>query len=143
MNKKLVIKTDKQDFESLLGIASIENDYKISWAINNQLSIKLKKAPDLEIKSKDKEINTGFSNYTYDNIDNHVHIKLLQNKREGFVLLKSYKTIDYFLMIESAGSLPPKEKLIDQLKSIRSVLAVFEIDLTKLSKSDIEMLHSV
>ena len=98
MGKYTLILEPDYDF-SLIGISSHEKDYKICWALNNALSIELKKVDSLEIKGKKTSTPSFFSSFKYEDTENFLEHFVFSNFSEG----KSHATNLNTLFKESSG----------------------------------------
>lgn len=141
-----------EDFEaenySLIAIhSSRKEDFKITYLINTILNLYLERTKhDVEIET-DQGL-ASFSLFEYDDLDYHVLWKLVSNKaflspesrmnsplfqnisstisKQGY-LLSEFKTVDYFLKIENTDEQFEILSVIEKLKSIKSVSAVYEV----------------
>jgi len=88
----------KDDFRFLLvGISSHENDYRVSWAINNNLDMTLKRSGSLEVYNPRISQNQEFSVYQYTDQDTLLHYYLISNRCDNGFLLEEMSNIDYIL----------------------------------------------
>ena len=112
----------------LMGICCQEKDYRLCWAINNQLGFEFKKSQDFEIKEKRKKEPTIYSLYVYEEEEKYRDFFLIANKSEQRFLIPEYKETDYFIMIK--GNIDPIEKEIiaKKLWELDMILAIFDID---------------
>ena len=112
----------------LIGISSHENDYRLSWAINNKLNIELNKTSDLEILNRKFSERQNFSLYSYEDEDTFIKYNLVSNTCDNGFLIEEMKNIDFFLQI--FGEVPDSfvENLNHGLKSIDVITASFIID---------------
>lgn len=127
MNKfKLDIDYD-YDFV-LIGISCHETDYRICWAINNELGFDFKRTDDLEIKDKKLTTFSTYSLYAYHNDKTYMDYYIIENRSDDRLLIPEQKQTDFFMVIK--GNILPteKEELVKKLKNISFVLAVYEID---------------
>ena len=122
---KLNVKLE-QDFE-ILGISSHENDYRISWALNQFLGLRLVRSENHV--TQDEKTGTGqeFITYTYNDPDNLINYKLLCNHSENGYLLPSNKTIDYVMLVSGEDYKSRALELSGTMKNIDMVNTVFMI----------------
>ncbi len=127
----------KPEFEfELIGISTIEDDYKISWAINKCLDIKLQRDDNLEIKNEKKSTVQSFSVFKGFFSGTGDKIKLVANKSfEGF-LIEELKNIDFFLVIYSDKEKSPVKIIIKELKSNSAINIALIIDPNKLKSKE-------
>lgn len=121
---KLVVEFDK-DFV-LIALASHENDYRLSWAMNKKLGFGLSKSENLSFMHPKQKTEASFSLYQFVD-DSDIIFHLISNKSEGGFLIPELKNIDYILKVENHPSQLYIEKLITGLKSIDIVITAFEI----------------
>jgi hypothetical protein len=118
------------DYDSdffLIGIASHENDYRISWAINNFLHWKLVKTDDFKINHPKFKVNVSYSMYHYTDA-NSLNYDLISNKSEEGFLLPDYKNIDYILKVTGEEDFNHISNLIRKIKKINIVITAFAIE---------------
>jgi hypothetical protein len=110
---------------SIIGIASHENDYRISWALNNALGFNFVKTDNL--KSFHKKFNEfqEFSMYLSFSDDLSPVYKLISNRCDNGFLLEELRTIDYLLIIENSDKLTNINDVVLQLKSIPFIATAF------------------
>lgn len=133
MAKKLFVSGDSREGFYLLSMVSSIADYRISFFINSQLGIMLKKYDDF-ISEPDKTPYSWF--YFYD-ADLHIYYYLFANKNQGKNLIPELRRFDYMLFIK--GSLPEnffKEKTA-RLRTIADIQAIFLQDLYKIKNTDL------
>ena len=150
---KLVLPTN-YSFK-LIGIVSSENDYTVSWAINEALNITFKKENPLEILEKKTNRIKEFTRFLFKDKNLDIKYTLIANKSKTEdsieeqnvftsnsntktdYLIKEQKQIDYFFKIEAEiNPIPPN--IIKKIKSSKAILATFDILPTDLkSKYDL------
>ncbi|MBN2682530.1 MAG: IPExxxVDY family protein [Bacteroidales bacterium] len=132
MEKKNVKLSYQPDFDfQLLGLASRENDYKLSWAINKALNINLSKSPDLEIKNPKFSEIQSFSVYSYFLEEREEEILLISNRCAHGYLIEELKNIDFFLLFRGFN----KIEIINyssEIKLLDELFAVLNIDVESL-----------
>ncbi len=114
------------DFQ-MIGICSHHSDYRLAWGLNEQLKTHLEKADEDYICSSKKGVISTHSKYYYKDEENIVEYYLIKNKSLGKFLIPEKPTIDYFLFLYE-NQIWEMDELIDKLRSIPSVLGVFEFD---------------
>jgi hypothetical protein len=131
MNAKKKIHKLAFDFESdfkLIGIASHENDYRLSWAINKFLNIDFIKADDLLIHHPKHKIEAHYSMYTYFDEDNFIGYNLISNKSEKGFLLPQMTNIDFILKVSEETNADQLNNLLKSLKKIDIIITAFFIE---------------
>jgi hypothetical protein len=108
----------------LIGISSSENDYRLSWLINNSLKLKLTKADSLLIVKGDCEINFSVFNYS----DSSLNYSLISNKSPKGTLMDELKNVDFWFKIEGNTTEHEIQSLKKNLKKTEGILAIFEIN---------------
>jgi hypothetical protein len=141
----------------LLAIHTSLEDYRLAYFLNQKLQLNLHKNND-EVKIKNKEGNTFFSRFTFEDVKNDFFWNLIENENEIILkknntnqglfsesknsfttkdyLLPEYKKVDYFLKIDA-----PKESIITseiatKIKSINKINTVYFIDLENIKSKN-------
>lgn len=134
------------DYDFLLfGIISRIPDYKLSWFINNALEINLVKDQDLQFVNHTKhnandltlgfdspEDSAAFSFYRFENELEHLSYTLVANRSGSSMLIKEEQSVDFFLIIGGIYDEVDTEQLMDKLRLVQDIIAVFEIDPNRL-----------
>ncbi len=110
----------------LIGICCHAKDYRLCWALNNQLTLKLEKEEDLKITLKNKTEANNYSIYGYYNEENHTSYSLIGNRGDHNFLIPEQKQADFFLMIKDNFEHDIKE-LMRQIRAIDFVLTAYEV----------------
>lgn len=134
--KKQVYKLDAipEKEATYIAISSHEKDYFLSWKLNSQLNIDLKKSQDIEVIKKKEEITQSFSVYDFSDENYSTSFKLVANKSENGLLIEDYSNIDYIFKVGGSLSADKKKLLTQKIKETESVITAFEIT-TKTTKS--------
>ncbi len=141
----------------LLAIHTTIEDFKLAYFLNQKLQLNLSKNKD-EIKTKNKEGNTFFSRYTYEDSKNDVFWNLIENENEislkqnnnnqglfsenknSFLtkdyLLPEYKKVNFFLKIENSKNIINPSEITILIKSIERVSTVYFIDLENIKSKN-------
>lgn len=123
---KLII---KDDFRFLLiGISSHENDYRVSWAMNNALGMSLKRHENLTVYNVRIKQNQDFSMYQYTDQETLLHYHLISNRCDDGFLLEEMPNIDYILKISGDAGKNYPSKLVSKLKKIDIITTAFELN---------------
>ena len=141
--KKKVHKLDyKPEFEfDLIGISSHENDYRVSWALNNNLNTRLTRDNDLEIKTTGNEEIAKFSKYAYHEEEDYISYYLIANRCNNAFLLEEFKNLDFFLLMKGEYGNHFIEDLVKKIKQINIITIAFNIDLSTIkSKSKLKLI---
>jgi len=119
----------------LLGISSHENDYRLSWAVNRQLGLKLSRADSIVMEGGQETGKLDFSVFQYSDHERMSRINLISNRCPDGFLIKEFRNIDFFLQVFGETTDRQVEEIISGLKSIGIVSAVFEISAERHKKS--------
>lgn len=138
---------DEVDYE-LIAIHSPLDDFRLAYFINQKLPIILSRNKD-EVAVTVKEGDAFFSKYTFDEENTERKWSLIQNKNDIYLTQKNtkqnlflnsgdlvsrkvfliweHKKVDYFLKIENNCNELRVEKIVDQLKQIERISAVYSL----------------
>jgi len=138
---------DEVDYE-LIAIHSSLEDFRLAYFINQKLPIILSRNKD-EVAVTVKEGDAFFSKYSYEDEKTACNWSLIQNKNDIYItqkntkqnlflnsvdmisqkvfLISEHKKVDYFLKIEHNASVINVEKIVDQLKQIERISAVYSL----------------
>ncbi len=139
MSKK---KKHTLDFEvdydyDMIGICSPNNDYRIVWAMNELLNIRLEKSVEFFIIVNQKgEKKSEHPFYQFSDEENFLELFFIKNKFEGKYLIPENKQIDYFffLLHNQLYKLPD---LITKLKTITTIHGAYEFDPTDFASTEL------
>jgi hypothetical protein len=147
-----VLKLHLEEFDevdySLIAIHSLLEDFRLAFFINQKLPIILSRNKEtLAVAVKEGE--AFFSIYTYENEKTNSKWSLMQNKNEVKIMQKNspqslfldtsletsrkvyliseHKKVDYFLKIENNFADIKLEQIVDQLKKIERISAVYAL----------------
>ena len=116
----------------LIGISSHEKDYRICWALNNQLGLNLIKTDALEIKDKKQVDPSFFSLFSFELPDEFMEYFIIANRSEKGLLIPEQKQVDYFFIIR--GEIE-NDKVMDMIRLIKEsslVQTAFRVDVNAL-----------
>jgi len=122
----------------IIGISSHENDYRLSWAINNHLGFKFSRTGNLELyndKIQEKQI---FSVYSHIEEEYEMKYYLVANTGQNGFLLSEYRNVDFLFLIQGEITEYELNKLLTQLKKIEIINLAFQI--SNLSSKSMEKL---
>ena len=123
------------DYE-MIGICSHHNDYRLVWGINSALNLNLEKADkDFVVDIKKGQNLSSHSLYEFKDPENLVEYYLIKNKNEGKFLIPEKQDIDYFLFLHE-NYIDNSSELIQKLKSVSSVLAVFNFNPEEINSTE-------
>lgn len=119
----LTLETDI-DFD-LIGICSHHPDYRICWAINEQLDLQLTKSQDpFCVSNKKGGIVSEHSFYEWYDDSNHIEYYFIKNKGGGKFLIPEKPQIDYFLILRENFSIETTG-LLETLKQNKGIITAF------------------
>jgi hypothetical protein len=130
MGTKLVHKlsSDNDSPFLVIGIASHENDYRISWALNSALDVNFIKTENLQVFNKKFNETQEFSMYISGTEESMPLFKLISNRCDNGFLLEDLRTIDFILLIENSDKLGDSTLLLQQLKGVPFVSTAFVLN---------------
>jgi len=125
----------------LIGISSHENDYRLVWAMNNELSFRFVRVENLKIHNAKENTDLEFSHYTHMEEERYITFHLVSNRCDNGFLFPEIKNIDFLFQV--AGDMNRKEiaDLLQSLKKIPILSAAFLIDPRKLKDADKKLVH--
>ncbi|MGY6521587.1 MAG: IPExxxVDY family protein [Mongoliitalea sp.] len=137
MKKNKLVFDYQFDFE-ILGFVAPVKDYKLAWAINKQLDLRLKKVDDyyLELLNQPDLFVPQFLEKK-----EHGFVQLLKNKSNTFgptsaYLIPELKMMDYFMLIQDFTEELNLNTYIERLSSVDFIQNVVKIDVTKLKSKE-------
>jgi hypothetical protein len=134
---KLVIEYE-YDF-ILLGLTSNLKEYRVAWAINKALNVRLVKKPDILIDFVGNQ-NIVISNFIFET--EHSILRLLKNTSvENLASGKAYllpelQHFDYFIMVQGEGDTFNVDQVIDHIRSIPEIQYLQKVDITNLKSKE-------
>ena len=109
---------------TIFGISSHENDYRLSWSINEQMGLAF-----VQGKSLDANDGKEFSCFVHE--DEDLRIQLFSNRCDNGFLLDKYKNFDFILKFDIELNETEINAWMRNLRKAPFVSAVFLIPLTK------------
>lgn len=129
MPKKVHKLTEKEDYRfRLAGISSAENDYRLSWSLNQVLGINLVRMDNLEIYHQRLDDRQSFSQFEYFDEESLLHYRLISNKSANGYLLEEMTNLDYLLQVSGDMDETWLDELIKKIKGMEGIILVFQID---------------
>jgi hypothetical protein len=125
------------DFDfRLIGISCHAKDYRLCWALNNQLGLQLEKIHRENAASGLKKNGIAIESiYTYFDEENHSAYQLFYNKHNNNLLLPEQKLADFLLTIDQMNE-ASFEELMKEIKKIDLVNTAFVIDVNTLKSKE-------
>ena len=119
----------KDDYSfRLIGISSHENDYRLSWGINNQLGIAFTRCDNLIVHNPRIGQDQEFSLSQYLDEETYFQYNLISNRCDDGFLLEEMTNIDFVLKVTGEVSGDDLTSLVAKLKQIDMITAAFVID---------------
>lgn len=109
-------------------IASHQNDYRLSWALNEKLNLSLKKDQDLTVEDKKEGINRQFTKYSYVEGTQSIYYHLIANKNTESFLFPDMRNIDFLLKIEGEIDEENLNLLVKEIRKINFVIIAFKLE---------------
>jgi hypothetical protein len=126
------LSSDTETPRILLGISSHENDYRLSWAINQHLGYKFTKAENYQSFNQRLNENQEFSTYCFVDEENGDTFRLISNRCDNGFLLDELKNIDFLLLIDAHNNAFNPADLLTKVKAVPFVSAIFKIEINTL-----------
>lgn len=117
------------DSDRYIGIVSAEADYRVSLIMNRELGLKLKNSSPV-VKSTDKK-ETQFSRFTSVSDYSDTSYDLISNNSGREKLFGKLPALDYVLIIKGVTDNDARDKLIEKIRNIGEITAVFVLDKNK------------
>ncbi|MBN2764590.1 MAG: IPExxxVDY family protein [Bacteroidales bacterium] len=133
------LKIDLEFPFSVIGISSHENDYRLIWAINENLNVNFVKIENfraLDVTGSENE----FSRYFFEDPDRYLSLYVLSNRCDNGYLLPEYRMVDYFLFLKGGTKPGLPEEMATKLKQVEIISTAFPIEHKKI-KSLKKLLH--
>ena len=120
----------------LIGISCHEKDYRLSWALNQNLSLQLiKEKEDIEVFINKTNESSLHSFYSYKNEETQNEFILINNRSSTGFLIPEKNMADYLLIIKENFNYP-LDFYLKKIKSINFVLTAFNIDVEELKSKE-------
>lgn len=125
--KKHILSLDPEINFDVVGICSHHSDYRLVWAINEKLGMRLIKCDDYLMTDKKGNVSSNHSMFEFEDEMNRLQYYMIKNKSEGQYLVKEKPVIDYLLFLYDNFAVEP-DQLVQQLKDISCILGAYMID---------------
>ncbi len=135
MIKKLKFEVKYESDFQVLGIFSSLSNYRLCWFINKHLSLKLSRTNDISLTPFKVEKPQSFSLFTYMDRGLMIEYYLLNNRKNGHILLPEPKNLDYLLLLKSKDFRIDIENIVAKLRSIKQIAAVIWLKETEKVKN--------
>lgn len=125
--KKHILTLEPEINFDVVGVCTHHSDYRLAWAINEQLGLKLVKCDDYIMTDKKGEESSNHSMFEFEDQFNRINYYLIKNKSEGQYLVKEKAVIDYLLFLCDNHAVETEE-LVRELKKINCVLGAYTLN---------------
>jgi hypothetical protein len=133
--KTMKLKIDDGINFKIIGISSHENDYRLVWAVNNQLNTRFIRIDNLSLFDQKLNDTMEFSKYGYTDEDKCLKFNLISNRCPNGFLFPQVKNFDYLFQIFGEISETEVRDMLRKLKSVAVVSAAFELSPEKLKSA--------
>ena len=124
MTKRNVVKLDAGPVTfTVIGISSHENDYRLTWSLNEQLGLAFAQSDSIFTNEKE------FSCFVLEGEDQK--LTLISNRCDNGFLLEKYKTFDFILKFDAELNEAETQTWLRDLKRVSLVSAAFPIPVNK------------
>ncbi len=131
---KLVLQPDLDFY--LIGIASHEHDYRLSWMLNNHLGLALVRTENLTFLHKKTSQKQEFPHYYYNDAEKNISYHLITNYSADGYLLSELKNVDFLLRIFGINSDLLKNEMLIRIKKIEGILTAFPVDANNIKQKE-------
>ncbi len=133
MAKRLSLNINYSEDYQLLAIVSHLKDYRISFFLNQELDLDLRKYDDL----RPSDNGATYSWYYYSEGDSYLNCYLVSNHHDSGKLIPSLKNIDYLLFVKNPYDDKEVMAMASSIRKIPNVVAVFEQNIPELKNMDV------
>ncbi|HYX07541.1 MAG TPA: IPExxxVDY family protein [Bacteroidales bacterium] len=131
---KLILQPDWDYY--LIGIASHEHDYRLTWMLNNALGLALIRTDNLSLIHKKTSQKQEFPVYYFSDNEKNLSYSLVINLCENGYFLAELKNVDFLLRISGLTSEVMKTEILARIKKIEGILTAFPIDVNTLKQKE-------
>ncbi len=124
----LKLKVDNDIRFRLMGISCHENDYRLVWAVNNQLKWNFVKTGNLVVHNQKLKTDLEFSRFTFTDDSRYMTYHLISNRCPDGFLFPEIRNLDFLLRLSGEINNSELEILIKQYRKIDMISAVFAIE---------------
>jgi len=139
--KRVQLSVPATDDQVLLGLACSDPDYKLSLKINKKLHISLKSTAPLPAGN---ESGTGpaFTRFADMTAEQDSYFRLISNRSGSEFLLRKLKNLDYLIEIYNPSAVYDISCIVQHLREIDTITAVFNVDLKQIKDKGLTYLFS-
>lgn len=113
---------------TLIGIASHESDYRLSWALNKKFSLSFIRVESLFINDPKNNAMQSFAVYNFEDKTAGLAFNLISNRCDNGFLIEEIKNIDFFLQIYGDLKTSLINKFLTDLRKIDVIITAVLFD---------------
>ncbi len=133
MPKKIHKLKEKENYDfGLVAISSPENDYRISWVLNNIMGYRLIKQENLKVYHERLDDPQEFSQFQYFDEEKLLLYRLISNKCENGNLIEEISNIDYLLQVIGEMDEGFLDTLVKDLNAVEDITLALKTDPARL-----------
>jgi len=126
----------------IIAISYPDNDIALSWLLNTQLDLNLKRIDDFEFIDT-KGITSQFSLFLYEDDIERIEYCLISNHYAGKSLIKQYSSIDYFLKVSGEFLKHFEENFVKRVSAIADIVYATKLDNNTLAPKNQKIFDSI
>jgi len=126
--KTIKLQVDEDIKYILFGVSSHENDYRLVWAINNQLHMQFTRTENLVIHHGKLKSDLEFSRYVYDDEDKYLKYYLISNRCPDSFLFPELRNFDFLIKIVGELDDTIAKEVPVMFRKIDIISAVYKIE---------------
>jgi hypothetical protein len=112
----------------VFGLSTPFADYRLAWALNEQLDFKFEKSNELiSIFDRKTKQMKSFQRFSYADEEDLTQIFLLKNKQGNQIVTADHTMMDFFLIIKNNFAIDTN-KLLTQLRNTNGIVAAFKLE---------------
>ncbi|HLG04061.1 MAG TPA: IPExxxVDY family protein [Bacteroidia bacterium] len=117
------------DYDFLLAAISChEKPYRLCWAVNRALNLKMMRIDPLKITLKKNEVSSEFALFREENETSDTAWFLIANRTTNSLLVPEQPQADYFFIAKGPFNSGDHERMLAGLKNIQFVLMSYRVD---------------
>jgi hypothetical protein len=117
---------------TIWGINSNMEDYRLCLNLNKHLNWDFKRVTDIEFYSPQIKGFKIFNTYKFENVIDFYTLELIQNKKNGNILIPELKNFDFLFLLHGEDDYFEKEAFTGLLANSPGVQSVIELDINML-----------
>jgi len=134
--KKIKVDIDYASDYTILGLVSYVSDYQLVHNINKTLDIHFSRFDDFVFNESNK-LSPNYAWYFCYSDELKINAYIIANKHTQGNLLPNFNKIDYVIILENINDTQQLNTIIKNIRKIKSVIGVFNLDIRKIKKIDL------